>query len=99
MLADTVHGTGTNLAGMEQRGVDFYTPVTSQVPEEGNPAKRDDPRQPVAEADRRKLPRSDKKKLAKSCFLYDEQRETYYCPLGRHSNYRETKKDRLAGRG
>ena len=26
MLADTAHGTGANLAGMEERGVDFYTP-------------------------------------------------------------------------
>jgi transposase len=71
MLADTAHGMGFNLAGMEGRGVDFYTPMTSQTPEEGNPAKRSDPRQPVAEEDRPKLPRNDKKKLAKSCFAYD----------------------------
>ena len=32
MLADTAHGTGVNLAGMEERGVDFYTPVMSQAP-------------------------------------------------------------------
>jgi transposase len=38
MLADTAHGTGSNLAGMEGRGVDFYTPMASQTPEEGNPA-------------------------------------------------------------
>jgi transposase len=60
-----------DLAGMEERGVDFYTPMTSQMPGEGNPAKRSDPREAVAEEDRRKLPRNDKKKLAKSCFAYN----------------------------
>jgi transposase len=97
MLADTAHGTGTNLAGMEQRGVDFYTPVTSQVPGEGNPAKRSDPRQPVAEEERPKLPRNDKKKLAKSCFVYDQQSDRYYCPMGRPLDYKETKKDQRGG--
>ena len=97
MLADTAHGTGTNLAGMELRGVDFYTPVTSQLPEEGNPAKRSDPRQPVAEEDRAQLPRNDKKKLAKSCFVYDEESDTYYCPMGRPLEYKETKKDERGG--
>jgi transposase len=97
MLADTAHGTGTNLAGMEQRGVDFYTPMTSQVPEEGNPAKRSDPRQPVAEEDRPKLPRNDKQKLAKCCFTYDEGSDRYYCPLGRPLDYKETKKEQRGG--
>lgn len=97
MLADTAHGTGTNLAGMEKRGVDFYTPVTSQVPEEGNPAKRSDPQQPVAEEDRPKLPRNDKKKLAKSCFVYDEESDTYHCPMGRPLDYAETKKEERGG--
>jgi transposase len=97
MLADTAHGTGTNLAGMEERGVDFYTPMTSQTPEEGNPAKRSDPRQPVAEEDRPRLPRNDKKKLAKSCFVYDADSDTYYCPMGRPLNYKETKKEQRGG--
>jgi hypothetical protein len=97
MLADTAHGTGVNLAGMEERGVDFYTPMTSQTPEEGNPAKRSDPRQPVAEEDRPRLPRNDKKKLAKSCFVYDAESDMYYCPMGRRLDYKETNKDRRGG--
>ena len=97
MLADTVHGTGLNLAGMEGRGVDFYTPMTSQTPEEGNPAKRSDPRQAVAEEDRPKLPRNDKQKLAKSCFVYDEESDRYYCPMGRPLDYKETNKDQRGG--
>jgi len=97
MLADTAHATGVNLAGMETRGVDFYTPVTSQTPEEGNPAKRSDPQEPVAELDWPNLPRNDKKKLAKSCFVYDETRDTYSCPMGRTLDYKETKKEPRGG--
>jgi transposase len=92
-LADTAHGTGENLAGMEQRQVEFYSPVESSLPAEGNPAKRDDPRQPVAGADWAKLPRNDKKRLAKSCFVYDAEKDLYYCPMGRELHYEETKKD------
>ena len=53
--------------------MDFHTPVESPAPQEGNPAKRDDPRQAVPEQERPNLPRNDKKKLAKSCFVYDEE--------------------------
>lgn len=92
VAADKAFGTGANLEGMEQRQVEFYTPVESPAPEEGNPAKREDPRQPVPEADWARLPRNDKKKLAKCCFVYDEARDLYCCPLGQEMPYRETKK-------
>lgn len=94
--ADAAFGTGANLEGMEERGVDFYTPVESPLPAEGNPARRDDPRQPVAEADWPKLPRSDKKKLDKSCFVYDESADCYWCPLGKAMRYAQTKKRQRA---
>ena len=90
--ADKAFGTGPNLEGMETRQVNFHTPVESPAPQEGNPAKREDPRQPVAEADWPKLPRNDKKKLAKCCFVYDAATDRYYCPLGQEMPYRETKK-------
>ena len=92
VAADAAFGTGPNLAGMEQRQVEFYTPVESPSPQEGNPAKRDDPRQPVPEADWPKLPRNPKKKLAKCCFVYEEAADRYYCPMGKAMPYRETKK-------
>jgi transposase len=82
-LADTQHGTGENLSGMEQRQVEFFTPVEASQPADGNPARREDPRQAVAEADWPKLPRNGRKRLAKSCFVYDEPTDCYYCPLGR----------------
>ena len=90
--ADKAFGTGPNLEGMESRGIDFHTPVESPVPQEGNPAKRDDPRQAVPEAEWSKLPRNDKKKLAKCCFEYDAAADAYFCPMGREMSYRETKK-------
>jgi transposase len=90
--ADKAFGTGANLEGMQQRQVEFFTPVESPSPQAGNPAKREDPRQPVAEADWPKLPRNDKKKLAKCCFVYDQTKDICYCPLGKEMPYRETKK-------
>jgi transposase len=90
--ADKAFATGPNLQGMEQREVDFHTPVESPAPEEGNPARRDDPRQPVPEADWPNLPRNDKKKLAKCCFVYDDEKDLYCCPMGKEMPYRETKK-------
>jgi hypothetical protein len=81
--ADTAHGTGENLAGMQQRNVSFLTPMESSQPQEDNPARRDDPSQPVAEADWPLLPRNAQKQLDKSCFVYVEQSQCYYCPQGR----------------
>ncbi len=92
LSADKAFGTGANLAGMEARNVNFHTPVESPSPQEGNPAKREDPRQPVPEADWPKLPRNDKKKFAKCCFVYDPATDMYFCPMGKEMPYRETKK-------
>jgi hypothetical protein len=68
---------------MQQRNVTFFTPMESSQPQEGNPARRDDPSQPVAEADWPRLPRNAQKQLDKSCFLYDSNADCYYCPQGR----------------
>jgi transposase len=92
MAADKAFGTGPNLEGMEERNVDFYTPMESPAPQEGNPARREDPRQPVPEQDWPKLPRSDRKRLDKCSFVYDEATDMYFCPMGKEMAYRETKK-------
>jgi transposase len=90
--ADKAFGTGPNLQGMEERRIDFHTPVESPEAQDGNPAKREDPRQAVAEKDWPNLPRSDQKKLAKCCFIYDASTDVYLCPMGKTLPYRETKK-------
>jgi transposase len=97
VLADTAMGTIANLEGMETREVEFYTPVESPLPEPGNPALREDPRVPVAEADWPKLPRNPQQKLAKSCFLYDKTANCYYCPRGQILRYDKPKKRRREG--
>ena len=86
-LADTAHGTGENLAGMASRHVVFFTPMESMQPQEGNPARRNDPSQPVAEADWLRLPCNPQQQLDKSCFLYEERADRYYCPQGRTLEY------------
>jgi hypothetical protein len=68
---------------MQQRNVMFFTPMESSQPQEGNPARRDDPTQPVAEADWPQLPRNAQRQLDKSCFPYDPNADCYYCPQGR----------------
>ena len=92
LSADKAFGTGANLEGTETRGVNFHTPVESPEPQDGNPAKRADPCQPVPEAERPNLLRNDKGKLAKCCFIYDAERDLYICPQGKEMPYRETKK-------
>jgi len=37
---------------MEQRDVEFFAPVSSNLPQADNPARRDDPTQSVAESER-----------------------------------------------
>jgi transposase len=96
-LADGAFGTIVNLKGMETRQIDFYTPVESPLPEPGNPALREDPSVPVPEADWPKLPRNANRKLAKSCFLYDETANCYHCPLGKILISDKPRKRRRAG--
>ena len=62
-LTDGGNNSGEIMHEMEQRGVEFYAPVASNRPQEGNPAKRDDPTQPVSPADWPKLPRNQQKQL------------------------------------
>jgi transposase len=93
--ADKAFGTGPNLEGMETRNVNFHTPVESPLPQDGNPAKREDPRQPVPEAERPHLPRNDKKKLDKSSFNYDPAADMYFCPMGKEMPFRQTRREKI----
>jgi hypothetical protein len=102
-LADAQHATGKNLAGMEERQVAFYSPVESSLPSEGNPAKRDDPRQAVPEAEWAKLPRNQQKKLAKSCTMRRQivitVRWDACCAVSRRSAWRDGRRGESIVRG
>ncbi len=99
-MADSAYGTGSNLAEMESKGVDAYIPVSNDsAPKGENPAVRPDPTQPVAESQWEMLPRNAQtKKLDKSCFVYVEAEDCYYCPMGRKLRYvRQTRTQRDSG--
>jgi len=81
-LTDAGNNGGEIMQEMEQRGVAFFAPVASNLPQEGNPAKRDDSTQPVPPEDWAKLPRNQQKQLDKSSFVYDAEKDQYYCPQG-----------------
>jgi transposase len=98
VLTDIGNGTGENMAAMEERGIELLTPAESQQPQPGNPAWRADPRQPVSEEQWANLPRNAQGQLAKSCFVYDEEADQYYCPRGRPMRYlQKTTLDRNRG--
>jgi transposase len=96
-LTDSGNNSGHVMHEMEQRGVEFYAPVDSSQPQEDNPAKRDDPTVPVAETDRARLPQNDRGQLDKSCFVYDEDTDTYYCPEGHPMPFEKTKPEDRGG--
>jgi len=77
--------------------VEFYAPVESSQPQEGNPAKREDPTQPVPESEWPKLNRNSCGQLDKSNFVYVPEEDRYYCPLGHAMPLETTKPDRRGG--
>lgn len=90
VLADGLIGTGANLAACAGRGIDLYSPCAAPIDPATNPAVRDDPRVPVAEADRGRLPTESigsKSKpvtrLSKEAFVYDAEEDCYFCPMGK----------------
>lgn len=94
LLTDAGNNSGHMMCEMEQRGVEFYAPVKSSQPQPDSPAAREDLSQPVAESERPQLLLNDRGKLDKSCFVYDEQSDTVYCPMGQPMPYEKSKSDR-----
>lgn len=92
-LTDAGNNGGQVIDAMEERGVEFYAPAESSQPQEGNPAKREDPTRPVPESEWPKLPRNSRKQLDKSCFVYDAQADLYYCPAGHALPFEKNKPD------
>jgi len=96
-LTDAGNNSGHILQEIERRDVEFYAPVESNQPQEGNPAKRDDPTQAVPPDQWPKLPRNSKGQLDKSCFVYDAERDQYYCPQGETLEFAKSKPDQRGG--
>jgi transposase len=96
-LTDAGNNSGQIIEEMENRGVEFYAPVESSQPQEGNPAKREDPRKPVPESEWPNLPRNGHGQLDKSCFVYQEAEDQYYCPQGHAMPFEENKSVQRGG--
>jgi transposase len=101
LLADGAHGSGTNLAELQERGVEGFIPLGQREDTLDNPARRSDPTQPVAADQWEKLPRNTRtKKWDRSAFLYDSGRDCYWCPMGRRLDFagmQDKHRDRGAG--
>jgi transposase len=95
VLADGMMASGDNLITLEERGVTLYSPAPSRAPEQ-NPALRDDPTRPVDQQQWDKLPaeRGKQGTLTKEAFVYDPERDCYWCPLGQPLTRRNTTSER-----
>ncbi len=80
VLADGNFAAGPVLAELAQQGVDAFMPTRSASPAD-NPALRPDPTVPVAEEDRKRLPRTGGQ-FSRAAFVYDPGADAYYCPMG-----------------
>jgi len=90
-LADSGFNTGSNLELLESKQVEGLIPERQSFEE--NPAKRPDPTQAVAEADREKLPVNPQAKvLDKAAFIYVSEQDTYFCPMGKPLEFAGTRK-------
>jgi transposase len=93
VLTDGLNGTGANLAACAERGLSLISPCPIPDPAQ-NPALREDPTQPVPEADWDRLPMHPVKggdpQLDKTAFVYDEQHNCYWCPQGQPLTFRNT---------
>lgn len=83
VMGDTAYSAGENLTAMEDREIELLSPLVEPKCKD-NPAIREEPSKPVAEADLDRLPLNPQtKRFDKTAFLYDENEECYYCPAGK----------------
>ena len=89
-LADSGFHNGTNLSGLEDRGVEALIPARQEF--QNNPAIRSDATVAVEEAKRLELPiNAQSKVLDKAAFIYQEATDTYYCPMGKSLSFSGTR--------
>jgi hypothetical protein len=96
LSADSGFADAKNLQQLDELGIEAYMPTNTNFSER-NPANRPDPTQPVEQERIKDLPRKNKK-FSNAAFIYDEQKDIYYCPTGqalrpvgrKHKTYQRT---------
>jgi transposase len=98
LMADSAFATGPNIAALENRGIEFLSPL-SEVECENNPARRDDPSAPVAADEVARLPVNlQSKTFDRKAFVYDAEVDKFYCPAGKTLS-RESQETRQTASG
>lgn len=98
VLADGLFATGPNIAECEERSIELLAPLANDAPA-NNPADREDPRQPVPDDQLDDLPlNKTTKRFDKQAFVYDQEKDCYYCPAGQELPYRHSEKATVHGR-
>lgn len=105
LLADGLMATGENISGCNDAGIDLISPMKTTDPTT-NPAVRNDLTEPVAQADRDRLPTINitvdgvkRKQLSKDAFVYDADANCYRCPMGKELSSRgSTSEKRTSGK-
>lgn len=99
VLVDGLIGTGANLAAAEERGITVYSPCAIPDPAT-NPALRADPQQPVPAEQWDRLPTKKvtvagrvSMQLDKRAFVYDAERDSYWCPRAQELPYANTTRE------
>ena len=97
LLADSGFASGANHAALEEQGIALYAPVSAPVPE-AHPARREDPSQPLSPDRIASLPRvGSNGTFDRNAFLFDPQKEGYWCPMGRPLPVRRVSRHPLDG--
>ena len=83
VMADSAYSCGENLTAMEERSIELLSPLAEKK-HENNPALRADPTVPVADEDVCRLPiNASSKVFDKQSFVYNEEQDCYFCPMGK----------------
>lgn len=94
VMADGAYSTGPNLEALDQREIELLSPLPTGDPPADNPALRPDPTQPVPAEQIDHLPlKVQTQRFDKTAFVYDEERDVYFCPAGQQLSpkYHETR--------
>lgn len=105
LLADGMMSTGENLAHCKEMGIDLYSPIKLGQAE-GNPAIREDLSQAIPADDVQRLPSTTTKhkdgtqttQFNKNAFVYDREKNVYWCPSGKKLEFENTTSETENGR-